>query len=88
MSQRGPGPRGTPSASAKPMKLSSTCSRWRAATRRLVNSHCSSRARALSKPSFTGARIMAAAPLARIDSCRCRSRSKAPRRCISSRSLA
>ncbi len=56
------------------------------AMRRLVNSHCSSRARGLSKPSLIGADMQAAAALARIDSCRCSSRSNAPRRCISVRS--
>ena len=54
--------------------------------RRLVNSHCSSRARGLSNPSLIGAGMQAAVALARIESCRCSSRSNAPRRCISVRS--
>ena len=41
-----------PSRSVNPKKLSSTCSRLRAAMRSFVNSHCSSRARARSKPSL------------------------------------
>ena len=45
-----------PSASANPQKLSSTCSRRRARIRRLVNSHCRSRALARSNPHLTGAR--------------------------------
>src|SRR5207253_1145859 len=66
-------------------KLSSTCSRARGAMRALVNSHCSSRARARSKPSFTVDGTHAATRLARSANCMCSSTSKRrPRSCLRS----
>ena len=71
-----------PSAARKPKKLSSTCSRVRGAMRAFVNSHCSSRARARSKPSFTEADTLRATRLARSESCMCSRTSKwRPRSC-------
>src|SRR5271156_5179235 len=79
-------PGSMPQARTNPMNESRTCSLTAGAMRALVNHHCSSRARARSKPSLIGASIKVLTKLARNDNCRSSSRSKRrPRRLARSR---